>query len=80
MSGGQIFQVRKSNETSGIPESAQLAAIDIILQRLIPSEQQSAKWGIWALKAYLVDVIYRFPPTVLSEDAFSLSFCAFFIQ
>ena len=41
----------ETNETWDIPESAALAAVDIILQRVMPSERQSAEWGVRSLKA-----------------------------
>lgn len=47
---GKIICARRTNETSGIPESQELAAIDLILQHIMPTERQSAKWGIRALK------------------------------
>lgn len=53
VSGGKIVRRRKTNETDSIPESAQLAAVNLILQRLFPSERQSAEWRIRAFKAPL---------------------------
>jgi len=48
---GKVLRARKSNEASSIMESAELYAIDIILQRVMPSERQSAEWGVRAIKA-----------------------------
>lgn len=47
---GKVIRGRKTNETSDIPESAALAAVDIIMQRVMPSERQSAEWGVRAIK------------------------------
>lgn len=48
---GKIIRGRKTTETSDIPLSPLLAAVDAILQRAMPSERQSAEWGIRAFKA-----------------------------
>lgn len=50
VSGGKVVRARKSGETREIPISASLAAIDLVLQRVLPSERQSAEWGIRCLK------------------------------
>ena len=47
---GKLLRGRKSNEKKGIPHSAILAAVDILLQRAMPSERQSAECGIRAIK------------------------------
>ena len=47
---GKIVRARKTNETSDIPYSATLAAVDVLLQRAMPSERQSAEWGVRAFK------------------------------
>lgn len=47
---GKLVRSRKTNETSDIPKDAVLAAVDIIMQRVMPSERQSAEWGIRSLK------------------------------
>ena len=47
---GKIVRARKEGETEGIPESAALAATDQLLQRAMPSERQSAEWGVRAVK------------------------------
>ena len=47
---GKVLRGRKTNETNNTPESAALAAVDVILQRVMPSERQSAEWGVRALK------------------------------
>ena len=51
VTNGKVLQGRKTNETWDIPESAALAVVDIILQRFMPSERQSAEWGVRAWKA-----------------------------
>ena len=50
VTNGKIIRSRKANETQDIPESAELCAVDMILQRIMPGERQSAEWGIRALK------------------------------
>ena len=47
---GKVLRGRKTNEVNDIPESAALAAVDLIMQRIMPSERQSAEWGVRALK------------------------------
>lgn len=47
---GKVVRNRKSTETTDIPEGAALAAIDLILQRVYPSERQSEEWGVRSLK------------------------------
>ena len=51
VTNGKVLRGRKTNKTWDIPESAALAAVDIILQTVMPSERQSAEWGVRALKA-----------------------------
>lgn len=41
--GGKVVQGRKTNETSDIPNDAVLAAVDLIVQRIMPSDRQSAE-------------------------------------
>jgi len=48
---GKIVRSRKTNEVSNIPESAPLAAVDLLQQRIMPSERQSGEWSIRAIKA-----------------------------
>lgn len=51
--GGKLLGARKANEhgaRSGAPRSMWLSTIDILLQRALPSERQSAEWGVRALK------------------------------
>lgn len=48
---GKILRGRKASETHDVPESALLAAVDAVLQRAMPSERQSAEWGVRAVKA-----------------------------
>ena len=47
---GKVIRARKSNEIWDIPQSAVLAAVDTILQKVMPSERQSAEWGVRAVK------------------------------
>ena len=47
---GKVLYSRKSNETNDILKSAELAAVDLLLQRAMPSERQSAEWGVRAMK------------------------------
>lgn len=47
---GKVIRGRKTNELQGIPNSIELAAVDTILQRIMPSERQSAEWGVRAIK------------------------------
>lgn len=42
---------RKPNETAEIPKSKEMYAINLFLQRMMPSVRQSAKWGVRALKS-----------------------------
>lgn len=39
--GGKFFRAQKRNETSDIPESAELASNGLVLQRVLPSERKS---------------------------------------
>ena len=53
VNNGKILRARKVNEmgsASGVPESAFLAAVDLLLDRAMPSERQSAEWGVRAVK------------------------------
>ena len=50
VTNGKIIRPRKTNEVHDIPSSAFLAAVDTMLQHAIPSERQSAEWGVRALK------------------------------
>jgi len=50
---GKIIRARKSNEFSGrngVPSNAFLAATEVMLERAMPSERQSAEWGIRSIK------------------------------
>lgn len=51
VTGGKRMRAKKRNETMGIPESEQMAEIDIILQCLMPSERRTAEWEIGAVKS-----------------------------
>lgn len=41
---GKVVRGRKKNDKYEIPQSAAMAAIYVILQRIYPSERQSAEW------------------------------------
>lgn len=62
ITNGKIVRGRKANETSDIPNSACLAAVDLILQRVMPSERQSAEWGVRAVKAPFARLKVPLPP------------------
>ena len=47
---GKCFRSRKENEKSIGTDSAELAAVDAILERAMPSERQSAEWGVRSVK------------------------------
>lgn len=47
----KIVRAKRTSETQGIPHSKELAAIDVIMQPILPSERQSAECGIRAIKA-----------------------------
>ena len=47
---GKLLRGRKSNEVNDIPKSAALAAVDLLLQRAMPSERRSAEWDVRAMK------------------------------
>lgn len=47
---GKIVRGRKNNEAGDIDDGAVLGALDIITQRYMPSERQSAEWGIRTIK------------------------------
>ena len=47
---GKGLRSTKSNEVNDIPKSAELAPVDLMLQRAMPSKRQSAEWGVRAMK------------------------------
>ena len=47
---GKLLRGRKSNEVNDIPKSAAPAAFDLLLHLTMPSERQSAEWGVRAMK------------------------------
>lgn len=53
VSGGKIVRVCKTNEKIGMLESEDMAAKNFIIQRVLPTERQSAKRVVRALKALL---------------------------
>lgn len=54
MVNGKIFRGQKSTESRGISECEELAAINLVLQRITPSKRQSAGWGVRSVKAPFV--------------------------
>lgn len=48
---GKIVRSRQYKETGDMPQSTASAAVDCLLQRVLPSKRQSAEWDIRALKA-----------------------------
>lgn len=48
--GGSFVRGRKSSETASISESPMMHAIDMIFQRVYPSERQNAEWVVRCLK------------------------------
>ncbi len=65
VTNGKIVRGRKTNENNGIPESVTMAIIDELLQKIMPSERQSAEWGVRALKGPFARL-----KTVLTGDAY----------
>ena len=64
---GKILRARKSNEmvsNSNVLSSTCLAAVNTLLERALPSERQSAGWGVRALKGSLARL-----KTVLPADS-----------
>ncbi len=51
VTNGKIVRARKSNERCEGASSAELDAIDIVMQKVYSSERQSAEWGVRAVKA-----------------------------
>ncbi|KAI0565152.1 DDE superfamily endonuclease [Gracilaria domingensis] len=47
---GKILRPRKTDEKAPELKSATLYAVDLVLQRIIPSERQAAEWGVRCLK------------------------------
>lgn len=47
---GKLVRARKDNERNDIPAAASLAAVDALIEKAMPSERQSAEWGVRALK------------------------------
>jgi len=61
---GKIIRARKSNEYSGqngVPQNAFLAATEVMLERAMPSERQSAEWGIRSIKGPFKRVTVALP-------------------
>lgn len=51
MENGKIVRAGKRNETREIQKSIEMAAVDLLMQHILPSERNRAKWGIRSLKA-----------------------------
>lgn len=47
---GKIVRARKFSENQDLPVSAEMEEIDRIMQQIMPSERQSAEWGIGCIK------------------------------
>jgi len=61
---GKIIRARKANEFSGqhgVPHNEFLAATEVLLERAMPSERQSAEWGIRAIKGPFKRVTVALP-------------------
>lgn len=50
VNGGNIVRSCKSNETHGAVERTELAAVDLVIQRVFPTESLSTEWGQLAVK------------------------------
>lgn len=61
----KIGRVRKTNETSDVL-SIESSALELIMQQVLPSEQQSVEWKIRAFKAPFG--LLRLPMTPDSES------------
>lgn len=48
---GKVGRARKANELKDNPDSEELAAVDLIMKKILPSERLSAELGVWAIKA-----------------------------
>ena len=48
---GKIVRERKTNKVHDVSISGALAPVDILVQRAMPSELQSAEWDLRAIKA-----------------------------
>lgn len=46
----KVVRARKTNESRDISKGSYLSVVDMIMQRVLPSERQSAEWVIRALK------------------------------
>ena len=49
LTGVKLIIARKANETKGIMQSPEMAAVDLVTKIVLPSERQMAEWGIRAL-------------------------------
>ena len=62
---GKIIRARKANEhgdRSGVPRSSWMAAVEVMLERAMSSERQSAEWGVRALKGPFKRLTTKLPP------------------
>jgi len=61
---GKIVRARKANELSGpgaVPHSCYIAATEMLLDRAMPSERQSAEWGVRAIKGPFKRITVELP-------------------
>lgn len=62
---GKIVRARKQNEmgpNSDVPRSSYLGAVDTLRERAMPSERQSAEWGVRAMKGPFKRLTVPLPP------------------
>ena len=79
---GKLVRARKVNEmgkSSDTPNCTYLAAVDVLLERAIPSERQSVEWGVRSIKGpfkrlsvpLLADSYNRYRVVVLCAHLFN---------
>ena len=75
---GKIVRGRKANElgeSSGVPKNIWLAAVETLLDRAMPSERQSAEWGVRAIKGPFKRLTTTLPSDALSRGRIILLCC-----
>lgn len=60
---GKIVKGRKNNELCDVLQDMYLGALDIIMERIMPSERQSAEWGVRAIKGPFGILRHPLPPS-----------------
>ena len=68
ITNGKIIRSRKANEAQDIPESAELCAVDLLVQPLMSSERQSAEWGTRALQGPFVRLKIPLPADAVKRS------------